>query len=158
MAYWCANGRRVRRPDCGGVMAGWSRAGIAAMAALIATGVLVAAQAAPAASEAWVAEPAAGATTADAYAVVENPTMYEVFVVSVTADVAGSAEIVDGPADAAKAVRELAVPSYGRAELKPGAVRIRLKDLKKPLKAGDSVALTLTTDGGVIIKVMAAVK
>lgn len=139
-------------------MAGWSRAGIAAMAALIATGVLAAAQAAPAASEAWVAEPAASATTAEVYAVVENPTMYEVFVVSVTADVAGAAEIVDGPPDSPRSVRELPVPSYGRAELKPGAVRIRLKDLKKPLKAGDSVTLTLTTDSGGVIKVNAPVK
>ena len=67
--------------------------------------------------------------------------MYEVFIVSVTADAAGSAEIVDGPGEAAKAMKELSVPAYGRAELKPGAVRIRLKDLKNPLKAGDAVAL-----------------
>jgi copper(I)-binding protein len=118
----------------------------------------LAAQNAPAASEAWVAEPAPGATTADAYAVIENPTMYEVFVVSVTADAAAAAEIVEGPADAARTVRELAVPSYGRAELKPGAIRIRLKELKKPLKVGDSVALTLTTDSGAEIKVSAEVR
>ena len=116
------------------------------------------AQAGPTASEAWVAEPAAGATTADAYAVIENPSMYEVFVVSVTTDAAGAAEIVEGPADAAKTVKELSVPAYGRAELKPGAVRIRLKDLKKPLKAGDTVPLTLTTDGGAAIKVSAEVR
>lgn len=118
----------------------------------------LAAQAAPSASEAWVAEPAAGATSADAYAVIENPTMYEFFVVSVTADAAASAEIVEGSADAAKAIKELSVPSYGRAELKPGAIRIRLKELKKPLKAGDTVALTLTTDGGVTMKVSAEVR
>jgi copper(I)-binding protein len=116
------------------------------------------AQAGPSASEAWVAEPAAGATAADAYAVIDNPSMYEVFIVTVTADAAGSAEIVDGPADAAKAMKELSVPAYGRAELKPGAVRIRLKDLKKPLKAGDTVALTMTTDGGATIKVSAEVR
>ena len=78
--------------------------------------------------------------------------MYEVFVVSVSADVAGSAEIVDG--DGSRSVKELPVPAYGRAELKPGAIRIRLKELK----AGDSVALTLTTDGGATVKVAAAVK
>ena len=112
----------------------------------------------PGVSEAWVAEPAAGATSADAYAVIDNPTMYEVFVVGVTADAAGSAEIVEGSADTAKAIKELPVPAYGRAELKPGAIRIRLKDLKKPLKAGDTVALTLTTDGGVTMKVSAEVR
>jgi hypothetical protein len=121
-------------------------------------GVLLSAQAAPSGSDAWVAEPAAGASITDAYAVIENPTMYELYIVSVTADVAGAAEVVDGPAEAAKTIRELAVPAYGRAELKPGAVRIRLKDLKTPLKAGDSVALTLTTDGGAIIKLTATVR
>ena len=84
--------------------------------------------------------------------------MYEVFIVAVTADAAGSAEILDGPADSAKTIKELSVPAYGSAELKPGAVRIRLKDLKRPLKEGDSVALTLTTDGGAIIKLTAPVK
>jgi copper(I)-binding protein len=132
-------------------------AGASVLAFLLSV-VLLSAQAGPAASDAWVAEPQPGATSADAFAVVENPTMYEVYIVSVTTDAAGAAEIVDGPADAARAVRELAVPAYGRAELKPGAVRIRLKDLKKPLKAGDSVALTLTTDGGAVIKVTAPVK
>jgi periplasmic copper chaperone A len=133
----------------------WARvASGAAVALMLATG--VSAQAAPSASDAWVAAPAAGATTAEAYVVVDNPTMYEIFVVSVTADIAGSAEIVQG--DAGERVKELSVPSYGRTELKPGAVRIRLKDLKGPLKEGDSVPLTLTTEGGVILKIAAAVK
>jgi len=121
-------------------------------------GTLLSAQGTPSATDAWVAVPAAGATATDAYAVVENPTMYEFFVVKVSADAAGAAEIVEGGADSAKTVRELSVPSYGRTELKPGALRIRLKDLKTPLKPGDSVALTLTTDGGVVIKVAAPVK
>lgn len=125
---------------------------------LIAAGALLAAQAAPSATGAWVAAPSAGATATDAYVVIENPTMYEVFVVTVGADAAGTAEIVEGAADSAKPVKELAVPAYGSAELKPGEVRIRLKDLKAPLKAGDSVALTLTTDGGVVIKTAAIVK
>lgn len=126
--------------------------------AVVLTATFARAQAGPTASEAWIVEPAAGAKSADAFAVIENPSMYEVFVVSVTADAAGSADIVDGPADAARTVRELSVPAYGRAELKPGAVRIRLKDLKQPLKAGDTVALTLTTDGGATMKVSAEVR
>lgn len=126
--------------------------------AVMTAGTLLAAQAAPTATGAWVAAPAAGATSTDAYVVVENPTMYEVFVVKVVADGAGTAEIVEGAADSAKAVKELAVPAYGSTEMKPGSVRIRLKDLKTPLKAGDSVALTLTTDGGVVLKAAAPVK
>jgi copper(I)-binding protein len=126
--------------------------------AVLVLNLLFAVQAAPSASGAWVSAPAGGATTADAYAVIENPTMYEVFIVSVTTDAAAAAEVVDGPGENAKAVKELSVPAYGSAELKPGALRIRLKDLKRPLKEGDSVGLTLTTDGGVTMKVTAAVK
>jgi copper(I)-binding protein len=130
---------------------------VAAIAALVMT-VDAAAQAPVTASAGWVLAPAAGATSTSAYAVVENPSMYEIYVVSVTSDVSESAEVIDGPADAAKVVKELAVPAYGRADLKPGGTHIRLKDLKKPLKPGDSVELTLTTDGGTILKVTAPVK
>ena len=129
----------------------------AVVAALLVT-VDLSAQAPVTASSGWVMEPAAGATSTSAYAVIENPTMYEIYVTAVTTDAAASAEVADGPAAAPKAVRELAVPAYGRTELKPDGVRFLLKDLKKPLKAGDAVELTLTTDGGVVIKLTAAVK
>jgi periplasmic copper chaperone A len=130
---------------------------IAAAAALLMTAE-VAAQAPISASGGWVMAPAAGATSTSAYAVIENPSMYEIYVVGVTSDASASAEVADGPAEATKAVKELAVPAYGRAELKPGGTHIRLKELKKPLKPGDSVELTLTTDSGTILKVTAPVK
>jgi copper(I)-binding protein len=116
------------------------------------------AQAQLSASGGWVLEPAAGATSTTAYAVIENPTMYEIYVVSVTTDAAGAADVATGSPEAAKPVPELSVPAYGQTELKPGGVHIRLKDLTRPLKAGDSVELTLTTDGGATIKVTAPVK
>lgn len=131
---------------------------LAAIVAALLVAVDLSAQAPVTASSGWVMEPAAGATSTSAYAVIENPTMYEIYVTAVTTDAAASAEVADGPAAAPKAVRELAVPAYGRTELKPDGVRILLKDLKKPLKAGDAVDLTLTTDGGVVIKLTAAVK
>ncbi len=131
---------------------------LAAVVAALLVAVDLSAQAPVTASSGWVMEPAAGATSTSAYAVIENPTMYEIYVTAVTTDAAASAEVADGPAAAPKAVRELAVPAYGRTELKPDGVRILLKDLKKPLKAGDDVDLTLTTDGGVVIKLTAAVK
>ena len=130
----------------------------AAVVAALAMSAALSAQGPVTASGGWVMEPAAGATSTSAYAVIENPTMYEVYVVTVTTDAAASAEVADGPADAAKALRELPVPAYGSTELKPGGVRILLKNLKKPLKAGDSVDLTLTTDGGAVIKLTATVK
>ena len=131
---------------------------LAAVVAALLVAVDLSAQAPVTASSGWVMEPAAGATSTSAYAVIENPTMYEIYVTAVTTDAAASAEVADGPAAAPKAVRELAVPAYGRTELKPDGVRILLKDLKKPLKAGDAVDLTLTTEGGVVIKLTAAVK
>ena len=134
------------------------RSVLAALVAGLLLLVGVSAQAPVTASSGWVMEPAAGATSTSAYAVIENPTMYEVYVVKVTTDAAASAEVADGPAAAPKAIRELSVPAYGRTELKPGGVHILLKDLKKPLKEGDAVDLTLTTDGGVLIKLTAAVK
>jgi periplasmic copper chaperone A len=78
--------------------------------------------------------------------------------VEVTCDAAKSADIADGVADAAKAVPELSVPAYGQTELKPGGVHIRLKDLTRPLQAGESVELTLTMDSGATITVTAPVK
>jgi copper(I)-binding protein len=55
-------------------------------------------------------------------------------------------------------VTSIAVPAYGSAELKPGAMFVRLSELKAGLKAGDEVKLTLETDGGVSIEIAAAVK
>lgn len=106
------------------------------------------------ASDAWVAAPAPGASSASAYAVIENPTMYEVYMVKIEADAAQSAAIVESSAP----VAELAVPSFGSTTLEPGKLHIELKDLKKVLKEGDRVMLTLTTDQGTAIKVEAPVR
>ncbi|MDH4065077.1 MAG: copper chaperone PCu(A)C [Acidobacteriota bacterium] len=120
--------------------------------------VSVGAQGQMTASEAWVAEPADGASSTLAYAVIANPSMYDAYVVSVSCAAAGSADIADGPAESAKAVPELPVPAYGQTELAPGGMHIRLKDLKRALKAGDSVELVLTMDSGATVKVTAPVK
>ena len=40
----------------------------------------------------------------------------------------------------------------------PKGVYLLLTDLKRPLKDGDMVSLTLTTDGGAALKVSAAVR
>jgi copper(I)-binding protein len=130
----------------------------AAVTTALVMSVAASAQAPVTASGGWVLEPASGATSTSAFAVIENPTMYEVYVVGVTTEAAASAEVASGPVEAPKKVAELAVPAYGSTELKPGGVHILLKDLKKPLKAGETVELTLTTDGGATIKVTAPVK
>lgn len=128
---------------------------------LVASSVLVAAQGKePSAVTAWVALPAAGATSTAAYVEISNPTMYEIFVVKATADAAGTVELRGAAAAGAEppVVTEFGVQAYGSTSAETGAPHLRLVDLKKPLKAGDTVALVLTTESGVVMKVSAPVR
>lgn len=114
---------------------------------------IVHAQPAITASDAWIAESAADATAA-AYLSITNPTMYDIYVVKVTCDVAGKIEFREGD----KTLKEITVPSYGFAELNAAGPHLMLRDLKKALKAGENVTLTLMTDGGITVVTMAVVK
>jgi periplasmic copper chaperone A len=142
-----------------------TRASIAGLMLLVAvaTAALPAALAQPkepSVVEAWVAAPAAGATSAAAYVEVNNPTMYEIFIVKATADgVAGKVEL-RGAASAGDppAVTEFPVPAYGSTSAAAGQPHLRLLELSKPLKVGDTVNLTLTTETGVVMKVSAPVR
>ena len=121
---------------------------------VVVSATLSAAQPAVSASDGWVAAPAAGATTAAAYVTIQNPTMYDVYVVSATADIAGKIELRDGDQPA----KELTVPSFGSLELKSGEASMLLMELKRPLKTGEAIELTLRTDGGISLKIAAVVK
>ena len=55
-------------------------------------------------------------------------------------------------------VAEFTVPSYGSTQAAATAPHLRLLDLKRPLAAGDTVHLTLTTDAGMTLKVAAVVR
>ena len=105
----------------------------------------------PTASDAWAQ---AGAGGISVYATVNNPSMYDIYIVSGKSDAAAKIELVNGD----KSVTSLTVPAYGSAELKPGAMFVRLSELKGELKTGDEVKLTLETDGGVSIELAATVK
>ena len=105
------------------------------------------------ASDAWVTESAADGTAA-AYVVISNPTMYDIYIMSATSDAAGKVELRDGD----KAAREITVASFGSATLEAGGAFLRLSELKRPLKAGDTIQLTLETDGGVTLVTTAVVK
>ena len=134
-------------------------AGMLAAAALIAA-------AAPqpkrvAASSGWVKLPATGETGAMAFVAIENPTMYEIYVVSATADAAGKVELRDGgqSGDARlKAVEFISVPAYASVDMKPETVHLMLLDLKRPLKEGDKVVLALATDNAGTLEVPAVVR
>lgn len=105
------------------------------------------------ASDGRIVLPATGAATASAYVTIQNPTMYDIYVVSASADVAGKIEFRDGD----KPAKELTVPSFGSLELKSGEASILMMDLKRPLKAGETIELTLRTDGGISLKIPATV-
>ena len=107
-------------------------------------------------SSGWVKLPAAGATSTDAYATVENPTMYAFYVLSATSDVAGSVEIRQTGKDAA--LDEVTVPAYGSLAMDAKGIHLLLKDLKKPLAEGDTVNLTVVTELGTRLSVQATVK
>ncbi len=119
-----------------------------------------AAQPAPSAVSAWVAAPAAGATTASAFVEVANPTMYDIYITGATSDAAPKVELRAGASGGAEpaVVAEFAVPAYGGTAAAATAPHLRLVGLSRPLTPGDTVQLTLTTDGGVTLKVAAPVR
>ena len=96
-----------------------------------------------AASNGWVKTPAAGETQASAFVTIENPGMYEVNVTSASSDAAAKVELRDG----SQAVTFINVPAYGSVEMTAGGAHLLLTGLKRALKDGDMVTLTLATDG-----------
>ncbi len=112
---------------------------------------VVTAQPAITASDATVV--VAGAT-ASVYLVINNPTMYDSYVMSATSDAAGKVELYSGD----QPVANMTVAAYGSLALKTGGMFLRLSDLKRALKAGESITVTMMTDGGVTIVATAVVK
>lgn len=111
------------------------------------------------ASEAWIQTSATDNTEATAVLVIDNGTMYDVFVVGVQTDVA-TIEIRDRPKGAAApvTVKDVAVPAFGRLEMSPQSVHLHLSGLERPLVAGEAVALVIYTEGGERLTVSATVK
>ena len=88
------------------------------------------------------------------YATINNPSMYDVYVVSAKSDAAKKVELLAKD----KPVTSLTVPAYGSLELKRGEAAIRLNDLVRELKVGDELKVTLETDGGASIEIAAVIK
>ena len=106
------------------------------------------------ASNGWVKTPATGETQTTAFVTIENPGMYEVNVTSAKSDAAGTIELRDG----GRAVTFITVPAFGSVEMTPGGAHLLLLGVKRPLKDGDTVTLTLGTDVDVTLTVTAAVR
>jgi copper(I)-binding protein len=93
--------------------------------------------------------------------VIDNPTMYDVYIVSAVSDVAADVEFRQKAAAAdatAQAVKEIAAPAYGKLELTSEGAHLVLRNLKRALKEGEIVTLTLTTDGGLVVEAPAVVR
>ena len=109
------------------------------------------------ATDAWVKLPDPGAKTTVAFAAVNNPGMYAIYLISGTCDAAGKVEFRDASKE--NAVQEdVTVPAYGATYMDPKGIHIYLSDLKKDLKEGDTVYMTLKTELGIPIEVEAKVK
>lgn len=110
-------------------------------------------------ADARVAPPAPGSSTAVACLSLSNPTMYDVYVVSASTDVAESVELrePDG-AGGTRAAASLTAAAYGSLELAEQGPHLLLKGLRRPLAPGDRVAITLVTGAGEHLKVEAVVE
>jgi copper(I)-binding protein len=132
------------------------------MVVLVSAGAAVlSAQKSISASNAWVKVPAAGETSAMAFVNIDNPTMYDVFFTSGTSNAAGKVELRDkskGADPKAQAVEFITVPAYGSLTMDQNGVYVALLELKRPLKQGDMVSLTLSSQDGAKVDVMAAVR
>jgi copper(I)-binding protein len=95
------------------------------------------------------------------YAMLTNPTMYDVYVQSGTSG-AGKVELREGdpstPLGAGKATSNITIPSYGSVELKADGPFVLVSELKGQPKAGETINLKLMTDGGVAIAIAAVIK
>jgi copper(I)-binding protein len=113
----------------------------------------------PAASSGWVQLPAPGETKTMAFVSVDNPTMYAIYLLSASSDVAGKVELRDMNADGTeKAVAEVTVPAYGGVQMGAKGLHLLLSDLKRPLNEGDKVRLSVTTEVGTKLDVEATVR
>ncbi len=93
------------------------------------------------------------------YATLSNPTMYDAYVQSGTS-AAGKVELRDADPSTplGKPTSNITIPSFGSVELKAGGPFVLVTGLKSQPKAGDTITLTLNTDGGAAIAIAAVVK
>lgn len=101
---------------------------------------------------------ASGDAEATALVTVENPTMYDVYILGAESSIAASVEFRDATTAPASSLEELTIPAFGTLEMALTSVHLVLKGLKKPLTAGDDVEIVLRTDGGDRLTVVARVK
>jgi periplasmic copper chaperone A len=95
----------------------------------------------------WVQEGPPSQTITAAYMTIENHTGAAISLISASTEVAQTVELhrmelVDGMMKMHR-VKTIDIPAGGTAELKPGGYHLMVIGLKKELKAGDKVTITL---------------
>ena len=139
-------------------VARWMRAATVAAAVFVGAGAVTLAQEKPiTATDAWVKLPEPGAKTTEAYATVNNPGMYAIYLVSGTTDIAGKVEFRDASKGNAPQ-EDVTVIAYESTYMDPKGVHMYLSDLKRELKEGETVYITLKTELGIPVEVEAKVK
>jgi copper(I)-binding protein len=99
-------------------------------------------------THAWIRTPVPGATVAAAYLDISGPAGSRVVAVSTPAAArAGVHEMkMEGDIMRMRALEALPLTGATPVELKPGGSHLMLEDLKRPLKAGDVVPVTLVVE------------
>ena len=97
----------------------------------------------------WVRATVAGQKATGAFMQIADPAGGKL--VSASTSVAGVVELhemsMEGSTMKMRAIPGIELPAGKTVELKPGGLHVMLMDLKQPLAAGDSVALTLIVEG-----------
>src|SRR4030095_11397520 len=135
---------------------------VIAAGAIVQSDILVAPQESQLApTDGWVRLAGPGEPQTMRFPHLANTTMYAISLKAASADVAGKAELRDAALSGDAALKPLdfvKVPASDWAYMGPQGVHILLMDLKRPLKEGDMVTLTVTTEIGVTLQVPAVVK
>lgn len=112
--------------------------------------------------DAMIPEKPPAVTIMGAFMTIENPTAKEVKVTAVSSPAFKSAEMHQTilQDNVAKMVKQsgLTIPAKGKLELKRGSYHLMLFNPKQLLKAGDTVAIVFTLQGGATQTVTATVK
>ncbi len=108
--------------------------------------------------DAWVREVPPTSKMSAAYMVIENKGNQPDKLVGASNNASEITELHETVGGKMRRVKDIEIPANGKAELKPGGLHIMLINLKKPLKEGDTVELTLKFEKSGEIKVQAPVK
>jgi copper(I)-binding protein len=135
------------------------RAASAVVIGCVIAGGVGAAQRTARALEGWVKAPAEGAAETAAFVAIENGTMYDIYLVGAESDAADVVELRQAVKGGTSTVaKDVTVPAFDRLNMSPEGVYVRLGGLKRPLKPGDAVTVSILVDNSAPLSVLATVK